>query len=75
MTDEFLKEANRLHWLVKGHLIPTGNDPMEIYNSYFSRLWGNNEAYLSEDGFEEAWKNRKNNKYYYGIKWYINTRN
>ena len=57
------KEANRLHWLVKGHLInPKASDKEigETYNSYLKRLWGNNErAVYGEMGFEAAWAQRQ----------------
>ena len=52
------KEANRLHWIVKGHLIPRSESDStveNIYDSYFKRLWGNNEMYVHEDGFQQAW--------------------
>jgi hypothetical protein len=64
MTDEELKEANRLHWIVKGHLIPDSWNQQAIEkmaHSYFARLWGNHEAVYHEDGFEEAWK-KKNSR-------------
>ena len=52
------KEANRLFWLVKGHLIPI-SEPDDIvegyYESYFKRLWNNNECYTHEVGFEETY--------------------
>lgn len=59
------KEANRLHWLVKGHLIPEEwrhdeRQVMSTYNSYMTRLWGNCErAEYGEIGFEAAWKKRE----------------
>lgn len=57
------KEANRLHWLVKGHLInPKASDEeiQSTYNSYLKRLWGNNErAVYGESGFEAAWGQRQ----------------
>jgi hypothetical protein len=58
------KEANRLFWLVKGHLIPI-SEPDDIvegyYESYFKRLWNNESQCLSEyeRGFEQAWKARE----------------
>jgi len=56
------KEANRLHWIVKGHLIPVKESDKtveQIYDSYFKRLWGNHEACVHEVGFEIAWKSRE----------------
>jgi hypothetical protein len=55
------KEANRYFWRVKGHLIPEGwsdDQVMAVYDSYFKRLWGNNESYQHEVGFEAAWAQR-----------------
>jgi hypothetical protein len=40
------KEANRLNWLVKGKLIDISESDAtveQLYDSYFKRLWGNNE--------------------------------
>ena len=56
------KEANRLNWLIKGKLIDRSWSDQEVertYDSYFKRLWGNNESYIHEDGFEEAYKIRE----------------
>lgn len=58
MTFRELKEANRLFWIVKGHLIPDSWDEQSIRSmerSYFERLWGNNESCYHEVGFEEEW--------------------
>lgn len=58
------KEANRLFWMVKGHLIPK-TEPDDIvegyYESYFKRLWNNESQCLDlyEDGFEQAYKLRE----------------
>lgn len=58
------KEANRLFWLVKGHLIPI-SEPDDVvegyYESYFKRLWNNESQCLNdyERGFEQAWKARE----------------
>jgi len=63
MTPWMRKEANRLHWLVKGHLINPKASDEEVegtYNSYMKRLWGNCErAEYGEIGFEAAWKKRE----------------
>ena len=43
-------------------LIPEGWSPLEvqgIFNSYIYRIWGNHEAVVHEDGFEEAWAERE----------------
>jgi len=55
------KEANRVFYAVKGSLIPkeySQDDILEMYNSYFKRLWGNHEALIRDDKFEEIWANR-----------------
>lgn len=58
MSNEELKEAARLFWIIKGHL--TDEDTMkESYNGYFRRLWGNHENVVHEEGFEEAWTEYK----------------
>jgi hypothetical protein len=61
-SPEVRKEANRLNWIIKGKLIDTSWSDTEVektYHSYFKRLWGNNESYIHEDGFEEAYKIRE----------------
>ena len=61
-SPEVRKEANRLNWILKGKLIDVSWSDESVentYNSYFKRLWGNNEVYIHEDGFEEAWKVRE----------------
>jgi len=61
-SPEVRKEANRLNWIIKGKLIDTSWSDIEVektYHSYFKRLWGNNESYIHEDGFEEAYKIRE----------------
>jgi hypothetical protein len=56
MTPEERKEAFRIFWLVKGHLNVTEQCVMECYNSYFKRVWYNEETYYKIDGFEEAYE-------------------
>lgn len=61
MKEWEIKEANRYYWIIKGMLIPESWSSVEvegIFNSYMYRIWGNHEAIVHEDGFEEAWKNR-----------------
>ena len=54
-----LKEAHFMHWCIKGHLIPdewSDKDIVTMYDSYFKRLWGNNEIVeYSRESFEIAW--------------------
>jgi hypothetical protein len=55
------KEANRYYWMIKGKLIDSSwsdSEVEKIYDSYFKRLWGNNENYIHEAGFEAAYKAR-----------------
>jgi len=57
LTAEEHKEAHRLFWLVKGHLTASEDTILSCTDSYFKRLWGNNErAVYGEEGFEEAYK-------------------
>ena len=56
------KEANRLNWIIKGKLIDASwsdDDVERTYHSYFKRLWNNNENYIHEDGFQQAWDDRE----------------
>ena len=57
------KEANRLNWLVKGQLIDKNESDATVehlYESYFKRLWGNNERLeYGAIGFEAAYKTRE----------------
>ncbi|MDA9374114.1 hypothetical protein N9R43_01895 [bacterium] len=56
-----LKKVNEMFFAVKGHLFPTTytvNEMRSVYNSYFTRMWGNNEFYLHVEQFEDVWKNR-----------------
>jgi hypothetical protein len=53
------KEANRLNWMIKGQLMDKSESDTtieRIYDSYFKRLWNNNENYIHEEGFEEAYQ-------------------
>tara|TARA_B110000977_G_scaffold63836_1_gene86804 strand:+ start:9610 stop:9807 length:198 start_codon:yes stop_codon:yes gene_type:complete len=48
--------------MIKGKLIDrewSDVDVEKTYNSYFKRLWGNNENYMHEVGFEAAYKARE----------------
>ena len=60
MSDAEFKWANKLHWMVKGHLIPQewASDEKQVESvveSYTRRLWGNHEACVHLSGFDEAW--------------------
>jgi len=55
------KDANRMFWIVKGHLIPdswSDEEILKIYDSYFRRMWGNHENCVHEEGFEPAWQEK-----------------
>ncbi len=57
------KEANRFNWLIKGQLININESDAtveQLYDSYFKRLWGNNErSEYGSIGFEAAYKARE----------------
>ena len=60
------REANRFNWIIKGKLIdPSWSDDSveKTYHSYFKRLWGNNESYLHEEGFDQAYTEREEQVY------------
>lgn len=52
------KEACRIFWMVKGHLNAADHVILDCYDGYFKRIWYNNESYVHEEGFEEAWENK-----------------
>lgn len=57
MNEQRRKEAYRLFWIIKRHLKPFSDKDLEnLYNSYFYRAWYNEESYLYEEGFEEAYE-------------------
>ena len=56
MTEKELKEACRLFYMTKGHLGTNDETIIACADGYFKRLWGNNESYIHEEGFEEVYK-------------------
>lgn len=50
------RDAYRIFWIVKGHFNATESCIFDCYDSYFKRVWHNEEAYIYEEGFEEAYK-------------------
>jgi|TARA_B110000495_G_scaffold113831_1_gene98581 hypothetical protein len=54
-----LKECYRLLWIVKGHINWPEEDALAMYNSYFKRVWYNEESYIAQEGFAEAWEERE----------------
>ena len=61
MNNEKRKSMFKVFWLVKGHLNTSEQDIIDCYNSYFNRVWYNEEAYIYEEGFEEAYEKFYNN--------------
>jgi len=57
------KEAHRLFWIVKGHFSASEQTILDSAEGYFKRIWNNNEAYLHEDGFDEAYARLMENKH------------
>jgi len=58
------KEVNRFMWIIKGQLVPDGyseEDYLEVHDSYLHKIWGNHEASIHEDGFEEAYTEKYKN--------------
>jgi len=48
-----LKEACRLFWIQKGHL-PDEKTIISSAPGYFKKQWNNQENYVHEEGFDEA---------------------
>jgi hypothetical protein len=42
--------------MVKGHFQTTEATIFASYDAYFYRMWHNEEGYLHEEGFEEAYR-------------------
>ena len=57
------REAHRLFWIVKGHFSASEQTILDSAEGYFKRIWNNNEAYLHEDGFDEAYARLMENKH------------
>ena len=58
MTEEQRKECYKMFYMVKGHIGCTDwqdKDLESMRDSYFKRLWYNEEAYIYAQGFEEAY--------------------
>ena len=61
MTQEELKKVNKMFYAVKGHLFPieySENEMRVVYESYFNRMWGNNEFYIHVEDFDAVWDSR-----------------
>jgi len=56
-SDPSHKEMARIFWMVKGYF-PSDEMMRKSYDGYVRRLWWNEEAYLREDGFEEAYQKK-----------------
>ena len=51
-------------WILKGKLVADGHsekDYEEIHDIYLRRIWGNHEAPIHEEGFEEAYREKYKN--------------
>ena len=53
------REIHQVFYMIKGHCTDD-QTARECYDSYFKRLWYNEEAYTHEKGFEEVWKKLDN---------------
>jgi hypothetical protein len=49
------KEAHKTFYMVKGY-ITSDKIAYDCYEGYTRRLWHNEESYLREEGFEEAYE-------------------
>ena len=45
---------HKMFWIVKGY-ITTDEIAEQCYDGYFRRTWYNEESYIYEEGFEEAY--------------------
>ena len=55
------KEVNRFLWIIKGRLAPdeySEQDYLDVHDAYLKRIWGNHEAPIHEEGFEEAYREK-----------------
>ena len=55
------KKVNEMFYAVKGHLFPeqySANEMRTVYDSYFKRMWGNNEYCNHIENFEDVWSTR-----------------
>ena len=48
---------HRVFWIVKGY-IATDENAAACYDSYFRRIWYDEESYIYEEGFEEAYEKK-----------------
>ena len=51
-----VKDKYRVFYMVKGHINTSHATIVQSYDGYFKRLWNNNESYIHEQGFAEAWQ-------------------
>ena len=49
------KEQCRIFYMVKGHLNSTPETIKKCYESYFKRVWYDEETYYKLDGFEDCY--------------------
>lgn len=55
MTPQERKNRYRLFWIIKGHLDASEETIFASYDGYFKRVWYNEESWVHEEGFEEAY--------------------
>ena len=53
-TPEEIRESARLFYMTKGHLNTSLATILDCAPGYMKRLWYNEEAYIHEEGFEDA---------------------
>ena len=51
-----LKDNAKLFYMIKGHLNTTIDTVNSCSNSYLKRCWYNEESYIYEEGFEQAYQ-------------------
>lgn len=60
MSEEDRKECFKIFFMVKGHIGCSSwsdEELLSMRDSYFKRLWYNEEAYIYAQGFEDAYSN------------------
>ena len=53
------RRAHWLYWILKGHLNADEKQILSSHDSYLKRAWGNDENYVHEEGFEEAYAKKE----------------
>tara|TARA_B100001564_G_C20097504_1_gene427690 strand:- start:279 stop:473 length:195 start_codon:yes stop_codon:yes gene_type:complete len=58
MAQPKIKEAYRIFFLVKGHLNCSEETARACYDNYFKRCWYNQESWIREEDFKEAYRKK-----------------